>query len=112
MSDPTSDPLASLDGIRLPLTNGPIEAARTMYRDKKGAECTVCFSIGLQVGDYVEPMNNLVRVLVERGVPTAAISDGSASAGARCGEAWRLTRSRSSDAWNVVSPCRCAICAT
>jgi hypothetical protein len=57
-----------------------------MYRDKKGAECTVCFSIGLQVGDYVEPMNNLVRVLVERGVPTAAISDAFGISGR---EVWR-----------------------
>jgi hypothetical protein len=69
------DPGASPDGIWVPLDNEHVEAARTMCRDNKGAEWMVCCSIGLQVGDYIELRDNLVRVLVERGVPTAMVSD-------------------------------------
>ena len=69
------DPGASLDGIRVPLDNGHIEAARTMNRVNKGAEWAVCCSIGLQVSDYPELRDNFARVLAERGVPIAMVSD-------------------------------------
>lgn len=70
-----SDPDAAPDGIRVPLNKGHIEAARATYRDNKGAEWAVCASIGLQVGDYVELRDNIVRAFVERGVPIATVSD-------------------------------------
>ncbi len=66
---------ASPGGFQLPLDKVHIEAARATYRDNKGAEWSVCSSIGLQVGDYVELRDNIVLVLVERGIPTATVSD-------------------------------------
>ncbi len=84
--DRTSAPGPSLDGLRLPLDKGHIEAAAT-YRDNKDAEGTVCCSIGLQVGDYIELRDNLVRVLVELGVQTATISNAFAISGR---EVWEI----------------------
>jgi hypothetical protein len=85
--DRTSDSGPSPDGLRLPLDKGHIEAARMTYRDNKGAEWTVCYSIGIQVGDYVELRDNIVRVLIERGVPTATVSDAFGISGR---EVWQI----------------------
>lgn len=68
------EPDASPDGFWLPLDREHIEAARATYRVNKGMEWRVCQSIGLQVGGNVELRDNLISVLVERGIPTATIS--------------------------------------
>jgi 5-methylcytosine-specific restriction endonuclease McrA len=84
---PNPDPDALPQDLRVPLDKGHIAAARATYRDNKGAEWMVCGRIGLQVGDYVELRDNLVRVLVERGVPTATIADAFDLSGR---EVWRI----------------------
>jgi 5-methylcytosine-specific restriction endonuclease McrA len=50
-----------------------IEAAREMVRENKGAQWSVCVSIGIQVGDNVELRNNLIPLLVELDLPMATI---------------------------------------
>jgi 5-methylcytosine-specific restriction endonuclease McrA len=52
-----------------------IEAAREMVRENKGAQWSVCVSIGIQVGDNVELRNNLIPLLVELDLPMATICD-------------------------------------
>jgi 5-methylcytosine-specific restriction endonuclease McrA len=54
---------------------GQIEAARETLRENKGAQWSVCFSIGIQVGDKAELRNNLITLLIELDVPMATISD-------------------------------------
>jgi len=46
-----------------------------MLQENKGAQWSVCFSIGIQVGDNVELRNNLIALLMELDVPTATFSD-------------------------------------
>jgi 5-methylcytosine-specific restriction endonuclease McrA len=69
------DPHSSPEGFRLPVEKGQIEAAREMLRENKGAQWSVCFSIGIQVGDNAELRNNLISLLIELDLPTATISD-------------------------------------
>jgi hypothetical protein len=85
----------------MPLHKGHIEAARATYRDNKGAEWSVCVSIGLQVGGYDELRDNIVRVLVERGVPTATVSDAFNISGR---EVWKIV------AADPISLFRCLEC--
>jgi 5-methylcytosine-specific restriction endonuclease McrA len=75
MRDRNPDTDGSPQALRLPLAKAHIDAARATYRDNKGAEWAVCISIGLQVGGDVELRDNIVRVLVDRGVPTATVAD-------------------------------------
>jgi 5-methylcytosine-specific restriction endonuclease McrA len=46
-----------------------------MARENKGAQWSVCVSIGIQVGDNMELRNNLIPLLVELDLPTATICD-------------------------------------
>jgi hypothetical protein len=71
----------------MPLDKGHIDAARATYRYNKGEEWSACVSIGLQLGDNVDLRHNLVRVLFERGVPTATIADAFDLSGR---EVWRI----------------------
>jgi 5-methylcytosine-specific restriction endonuclease McrA len=66
---------SSPEGLRLPVDEGQIEAAREILRDNRDAQWSLCFSIGLQVGDNVELRNNLIPFLIELDVPTATLSD-------------------------------------
>jgi 5-methylcytosine-specific restriction endonuclease McrA len=76
MQDSTADGRYSLDlPLCLAVEEGQIEAAREMLRENKGAEWSVCFSAGIQVGGNVELRDNLVALLVETDLPMAAISD-------------------------------------
>lgn len=62
--------------FRLPLDKGQIEAARETYRENKGAQWSLCFSIGIQVGANTELRDNLICLLYEvKGLPTSTISD-------------------------------------
>jgi 5-methylcytosine-specific restriction endonuclease McrA len=69
------DPHSSPEELRLPVEECQIEAARETLRENKGAQWSVCFAIGIQVGDNVELRNNLIPLLMEFEVPTATISD-------------------------------------
>ena len=101
MWDRNPDQGPSPEGFQLPLERGHIESAKATYRDNKGAEWSVCASIGLQVGDYVELRDNIVRVLVERGVPTAAATNAFGLSGR---EVWKIV------AADPISLFRCLEC--
>lgn len=73
--DSTVDPGASPVGLRLPLDEGQIEAARATYRENKGSQWSEALAVGLLVGGNVELRNGLVALLLELDVPTATISD-------------------------------------
>jgi len=75
MEDSTADGRYSPERLCLPLEDHQIEAARETLRDNKGAQWSVCFSIGLQVGGNTELRDNLIALLVELDVPMATISD-------------------------------------
>jgi 5-methylcytosine-specific restriction endonuclease McrA len=66
---------SSPEGFRLPVEEYQIEAARETLRENKGAQWSVCFSSGIQVGGNVELRDNLVALLMEFDVPMATISD-------------------------------------
>jgi 5-methylcytosine-specific restriction endonuclease McrA len=85
-----SDPDSSPEGFRLPVEKCQIEAARETLRENKGARWSVCFSIGIQVGDNAELRNNLISLLIELDVPTATISDMFGLSGR---EAWEIAAS-------------------
>ena len=68
-------PAASPEGARLSVQENHIEAAKKMVRENKGAQWSVCVSIGIQVGDNMELRNNLIPLLVELDLPTATICD-------------------------------------
>jgi 5-methylcytosine-specific restriction endonuclease McrA len=88
MQDSTSNAWPSPQGLSVPLDEVHIEAARKMLRENKGAEWSVCFSIGIQVGGNVELRDNLVALLMEFDVPMATISDMFGLSGR---EAWEIT---------------------
>ena len=69
------DPDSSPEGLWLPVEEGQIEAARRTLRENKGAQWSICFAIGIQVGGNVELRNNLIPLIMEFDVPTATISD-------------------------------------
>jgi 5-methylcytosine-specific restriction endonuclease McrA len=94
-------PATSLEGVRLPVEDDQITAAREMLQDNKGAEWSVCFSIGIQVGGNVELRDNLVALLVEFDVPMATISDAFGLSGR---EVWAVAESE------PVSVFRCLGC--
>jgi 5-methylcytosine-specific restriction endonuclease McrA len=75
MQDFNANEWFSPQGRSLPVQKGQIEAARETLRENKGAQWSVCFSIGIQVGANVELRNNLVSLLIELDVPTATLSD-------------------------------------
>ena len=75
MCKSNSDPAGSPEGLRLLVDEGQIQAARELLRENKGAEWSVCFSSGIQVGGNVELRDNLVALLMEYDVPMATISD-------------------------------------
>jgi 5-methylcytosine-specific restriction endonuclease McrA len=75
MQDSTRNAWSSPQGLRLPVEEDQIKSARETLRENKGAQWSVCFSIGIQVGDNVELRNNLISLLVEFDLPTATISD-------------------------------------
>jgi 5-methylcytosine-specific restriction endonuclease McrA len=75
MQDSTPNAWSSPQGLRLPVDEAQIEAARETLRDNKGAQWSVCFSIGIQVGDNAELRDNLISLLIELDVPTSTISD-------------------------------------
>jgi 5-methylcytosine-specific restriction endonuclease McrA len=76
MQDSTANASSSPQGgLKLPVEECQIAAAREMHRENKGAQWSICFSIGIQVGDNVELRNNLIPLLMEFDVPTATISD-------------------------------------
>jgi len=75
MEDSTADGRSSPDPLCPPVEENEIEAAREMLRDNKGAEWSVCYSIGIQVGGNVELRDNLVTYLAETDLPMATISD-------------------------------------
>jgi 5-methylcytosine-specific restriction endonuclease McrA len=81
---------SSPEGFRLPVQEGQIEAARETLRENKGAQWSVCFSIGIQVGDNAELRNNLISLLIELDVPMATISDMFGLSGR---EAWEIAAS-------------------
>jgi 5-methylcytosine-specific restriction endonuclease McrA len=70
-----SGPARSPEQLWLPVDEGQIEAAWETLRDNKGAQWSVCFSVGIQVGDNAELRNNLISLLIELDVPTSTISD-------------------------------------
>jgi 5-methylcytosine-specific restriction endonuclease McrA len=72
-----------------------------MLRENKGAQWSVCFSTGIQVGGNVELRDNLVALLVEFDVPMATISDMFGLSGR---EAWTIAASE------PVSVFRCLDC--
>jgi 5-methylcytosine-specific restriction endonuclease McrA len=94
-------PATSLEGVRLPVEDDQITAAREMLQDNKGAEWSVCFSIGIQVGGNVELRDNLVALLVEFDVPMATISDAFGLSGR---EVWAIAESE------PISVFRCLGC--
>src|SRR5829696_7126637 len=69
------DSASSPDLLWPPVDEGQIEAAKEIQRENKGAQWSLCFSIGVQVGDNVELRDNLIPLLMELDVPTATISD-------------------------------------
>jgi 5-methylcytosine-specific restriction endonuclease McrA len=87
MEDSTSDVGHSPDPLCLPVEERQIQAAREMLRENKGAEWSVCFSSGIQVGGNVELRDNLVALLMEFDVPMATISDMFGLSGR---EAWEI----------------------
>jgi 5-methylcytosine-specific restriction endonuclease McrA len=72
-----------------------------MARENKGAQWSVCVSIGIQVGDNMELRNNLIPLLMEFDLPTATISDMFGLSGR---EAWAIA------ALEPVSVFRCLNC--
>jgi 5-methylcytosine-specific restriction endonuclease McrA len=87
--------------FRLPLNEGQIEAAKDTYRDNKSEEKTVCFSIGIQVGDNVELRDNLVPLLVELGVSVGTVGNAFCLSGR---EVWQIV------AADPISQFRCLEC--
>ena len=83
-------PRLSPDPLRLPVEKGQIEAARETLRDNKGAQWSVCFAIGIQVGGDGELRDNLVALLVEFDMPMATISDAFGLSGR---EVWAIAAS-------------------
>jgi 5-methylcytosine-specific restriction endonuclease McrA len=81
------DPDHSPQAFRLPGEDHQIERAKETLRDNKGAQWSVCFSIGILVGDNVELRNNLIPLLMEFDLPTATISDMFGLSGR---EAWEI----------------------
>jgi hypothetical protein len=75
MQDSTPHVGFSPQGFSVPLDDVHIEAAREMLRENKGAQWSVCFSIGIQVGGNAELRDNLISLLIELDVPTASICD-------------------------------------
>ena len=75
MSKRNPGPAVSLEGVRLPVEDDQISAAREMLRENKGAQWSCCVSTGIQVGGNVDLRDNLVALLVEFDVPMATISD-------------------------------------
>jgi 5-methylcytosine-specific restriction endonuclease McrA len=90
MEDSTADGLYSPDPLGLPIEEHPIQAAREMLRENKGAEWTACFSAGVQVGSNVELRDNLVALFVETDLPMATISDAFGLSGR---EVWTIAAS-------------------
>jgi 5-methylcytosine-specific restriction endonuclease McrA len=88
-------------GHWLPMEESQIQAAREMLRENKGAEWSVCFSAGIQVGGNVELRDNLVALLVEFDIPMATISDMFGLSGR---EVWAIASS------DPVSVFRCVDC--
>jgi hypothetical protein len=82
--------LALAKGLSVPLDEVHIEAAKELLRENKGAEWTVCYSIGIQVGGNVELRDNLVALLMEFDIPMATISDMFGLSGR---EAWEIAAS-------------------
>ena len=85
----------------LPMDECQIQAARDMLRDNKGAEWSVCFSAGIQVGGNVELRDNLLPILVETDLPMATLSDAFGLSGQ---EVWAIASS------DPVSVFRCVDC--
>jgi len=85
-----SQPSTSLETFQLPVEEKQIEVAREALRENKGAQWSVCFSIGIQVGNNVELRNNLIPLLMELDVPTATISDAFGLSGR---EVWEIAAS-------------------
>lgn len=101
MEDSTADGLYSPDPLCPPVEGNEIEAAREMLRDNKGAEWSVCFSTGIQVGGNLELRDNLIVLLMELGVPMATVSDAFGLSGR---EAWAIAASE------PISVFRCLGC--
>jgi hypothetical protein len=85
-----TDPVRSPERLWPPVDEGQIEAARETLRDNKGAQWSICFSIGLLVADNLELKNNLISLLIELDVPTATICDMFSLSGR---EAWEIAAS-------------------
>jgi hypothetical protein len=101
MEDSTADGLYSPDHLCLPVEERQIEAAREMLRENKGAEWSVCFSTGIQVGGNTELRDNLIPLLMETHLPMSTISDMFGLSGR---EAWAIAASE------PVSVFRCLDC--
>jgi len=101
MEDSTAEGLYSPDPLGLPVEGHQIQVAREMLRENKGAQWSVCFSVGIQVGGNVELRDNLVALLVEFDVPMATISDAFGLSGR---EVWAIA------ALEPVSVFRCLDC--
>src|SRR5215218_5735860 len=101
MQDSTRNVGSSPGDHWLQMDEGQIQAAREMLRDNKGAEWSVCFSVGIQVGSDVALRDNLVALLVEFDVPMATISDAFGLSGR---EVWAIAESE------PVSVFRCLGC--
>src|SRR5829696_8829041 len=84
------DSASSPDLLWPPVDEGQIEAAKEIQRENKGAQWSLCFSIGVQVGNNVELRNNLIPLLMELDVPTATISDAFGLSGR---EVWEIAAS-------------------
>jgi 5-methylcytosine-specific restriction endonuclease McrA len=90
MQDSTSHGRYSPDPLGWRIQEGQIEAARETLRDNRGAQSSVCLSIGLQVGGNVGLRDNLVALLMEFDVPMATISEMFGLSGR---EAWEIAAS-------------------
>jgi 5-methylcytosine-specific restriction endonuclease McrA len=101
MEDSTADGRHSPDPLCLPVEEWQIQAAREMLRENKGAQWSVCFSTGIQVGGNAELRDNLIALLMETHLPMSTISDMFGLSGR---EAWAIAASE------PVSVFRCLDC--
>lgn len=101
MQDSTPKACSSPQGLSVALDEVQIEAARQVLRENKGAEWSVCFSTGIQVGGNAEVRDNLIPLLMETHLPMSTISDMFGLSGR---EAWTIAAS------DPVSVFRCLDC--